>query len=73
VVATAALAALLLRYVRLPKLLGSASGTFAQWSSGATVANAAAGLPPLRVPAVLVEHTSHLCTCSQTPVEITHI
>jgi hypothetical protein len=73
VVADAALAALLLRSVRLPELLVSASGTFAQWSSGVAVANAAAGLPPLGVPAVLAEHASHLCACSQTSIEITHI
>jgi hypothetical protein len=37
------------------------------------VATAAAGLPPLGVPAVLAEHASHLCVCSQTSVETTHI
>jgi hypothetical protein len=37
------------------------------------VANAAAGLPPPGVPAALAEHASHLCACSQTSVEITHI
>jgi hypothetical protein len=37
---------------QLSGLLGSASGTFAQWSSVVAVANAAAGLPPLGVPAV---------------------
>jgi L-asparaginase II len=37
------------------------------------VANAAAELSPLGVPAVLAEHASHLCVCSQTTVEITHI
>jgi hypothetical protein len=73
VVATAAPAASLLRSDQLPGLLGSASRTFAQWSSGVTVANAAAGLPPLGVPAVLAKHASHICTCSQTSVEITHI
>jgi hypothetical protein len=36
------------------------------------VANAAAGLLPLGVPAVQAEHASHLCACSQTSVEITH-
>jgi hypothetical protein len=72
-VAAAALAALLLRSVRLPELLESASGTFAQWSSVVAVANAAPVLPPLGVPAVLAEHASHLCACSQTSVEITHI
>jgi hypothetical protein len=73
VVAAAALATLLLRSVRLPQLLESASRTFAQWSSGVAVANAAAGLPPLGVPTVQAEHASHLCACSQTSVEITHI
>jgi hypothetical protein len=73
VVAAAALAALLLGSNQLPGLLGFASGTFAQWSSGVEVANAAAGLPPLGVPAVLAEHASHLCACAQTSVEITHI
>jgi hypothetical protein len=37
------------------------------------VANAVAGLLPLGVPAVQAEHASHLCACSQTSVEITHI
>jgi hypothetical protein len=73
VVAAAAPAALLLRSDQLPGLLGSASRTFAQWSSGVAEANAAAGLPPLGVPAVLAEHASHLCACSQTSVETTHI
>jgi hypothetical protein len=36
------------------------------------VATAVAGLYPLGVPAVLAEHASHLCSCSQTSVEITH-
>jgi hypothetical protein len=40
---------------------------------GVAVANAAAELPPLGVPAVQAEHTSHLCAYSQTSVEITHI
>jgi hypothetical protein len=43
VVAAAALAASLLGSDQLPGLLGSASRTFAQWSSGVAVANAAAG------------------------------
>jgi hypothetical protein len=73
VVAAAALAASLLGSVQLLRLLGSASRTFAQWSSGVAVANAAAGLPPPGVPAVLAEHASHLCACSQTSIEITHI
>jgi hypothetical protein len=73
VVAAAALAALLLRSDQLLGLLRSASRTFAQWSSVVAVANAAAGLPPLGVSAVQAEHASHLCACSQTSVEITHI
>ena len=72
-VAAAAPAALLLGSVQLPKLLESASRTFAQWSSVVAVANATAELPPLGVPAVLAEHALHLCACSQTSVEITHI
>jgi hypothetical protein len=54
-------------------LLEFASGTFAQWSSGVAVANAAAVLPSLGVPTVLAEHASHVYTYSQTSVEITHI
>jgi hypothetical protein len=72
-VVAAAPAASLLESVQLLGLLESASRTFAQWSSGVAVANAAAGLPPLGVPAVLDEHASHLCACSQTSIEITHI
>jgi hypothetical protein len=72
-VVAAAPAASLLESVQLLGLLESASRTFAQWSSGVAVANAAAGLPPLGVPAVLAEHASHLCACSQTSIEITHI
>jgi hypothetical protein len=37
------------------------------------VVNAAARLLPLGVPAVQAEHALHLCACSQTSVEITHI
>jgi hypothetical protein len=37
------------------------------------VATAAAELPPLGVPAVQAERASHLCVCSKTSVEITHI
>jgi hypothetical protein len=55
------------------QLLGSESRTSARWSSGVAVANAAAGLLPLGVPVVQAEHASHLCACSQTSVEITHI
>ena len=73
VVAAAAPAASLLGSDQLLGLLESASGTFAQWSSWVAVANAAAGLPPLGVPAILAKHASHLCACSQTSVEIAHI
>ncbi len=73
VVVAAAPAAWLLMSDQLPGLLGSASRTFAQWSSGVAVANATAGLPPPRVPAVLAEHASYLYACSQTSIEITHI
>jgi hypothetical protein len=72
VVAAAAPAAWLLMSDQLPGLLGSASRTSAQWSSGVAVANAAVGLLPLGVPAVLAEHASHLCAYSQTSIEITH-
>jgi hypothetical protein len=73
VVAAAEPAASLLMSDQLLELPRSASRTFAQWSSGVAVANAAAELPPLGVPAALAEHASHLCACSQTSVEITHI
>jgi hypothetical protein len=73
VVAAAAPTASLLGSNQLLGLLESTSGTFAQWSSRVAVANAAAELPPLGVLAVLAEHASHLCACSQTSVEITHI
>jgi hypothetical protein len=73
VVAAAAPATSLLESDQLLGQLESASGTFAQWSSVVAVANATAVLPPLRVPAVLAEHALHLCACSQTSVEITHI
>jgi hypothetical protein len=53
-------------------LLGSASGTSAQWSSGVAVATTAELHLP-GVPTVLAEHALHLCACSQTNVEITHI
>jgi hypothetical protein len=72
-VAAATPAASLLESVQLLGLSESASRTFAQWSSVVAVANVAAGLPPLGVPAVLAEHASHLCACSQTSVEIAHI
>jgi L-asparaginase II len=73
VVAAVEPAASLLMSNQLPELLGSASRTSAQWSSGVAVANAAAELPSLGVPAALAKHASHLCACSQTSVEITHI
>jgi hypothetical protein len=73
VVAAAELAASLLMSDQLLELPGSASRTSAQWSSGVVVANAAAGLLLLGVPAAQAEHASHLCACSQTSVEITHI
>jgi hypothetical protein len=72
VVAAAAPAAWLLMSDQLPELLGSASRTSVQWSSGVAVANAAMGLPPLGVPAVLAKHASHLYAYSQTSVEIIH-
>jgi hypothetical protein len=73
VVAAAAPATSLLRSNQLPGLSGSASRTFAQWSSVVAVANAAAGLSPLGVSAVLAEHASHLCAYAHTSVEVTHI
>jgi hypothetical protein len=73
VVATATPAAWLVMSVQFPGLLGSASRTFARWSSVVAVANAAVGLLPLGVPAVQAEHALHLCACSQTSIEITHI
>jgi hypothetical protein len=72
-VAAAEPAATLLMSDQLPELPGSASRTSAEWSSGVAVANAATELPPLRMPTTLAEHASHLCACSQTFVEITHI
>jgi hypothetical protein len=73
VVAAAKPAASLLMSDQLPELPGSASRTSAQWSSGVAVANSTAELPPLGVPAALAVHSSHLCACSQTSVETTHI
>ena len=73
VVAAAKPAASSLMSDQLPELLRSASRTSTQWSSGVAVANAAADLPPLGVLAALAVHASHLCACSQTSVEITHI
>jgi poly(3-hydroxybutyrate) depolymerase len=71
-VAAAAPVASLLKSVQLLGLLESASRTFAQWSS-VVVVTAAVGLHPPGVPAVPAEHALHLCACSQTFVEITHI
>jgi hypothetical protein len=73
VVATAAPAASLLMSNQLPELPRSASRTSTQWSSVVVVTNAAAELPLPGVPAVQAKHASHLCACSQTSVEITHI
>jgi hypothetical protein len=70
-VVVAAPAASLLRSDQLLGLLGSASGTSAQWSSGVAVATAAE-LHLRGVPAVLAEHALHLGACSQTSVESTH-
>jgi hypothetical protein len=64
-------AALLLRSNQLLGLLGSASGTSAQWSSGVAVATAVELHLP-GVPAVPAEHALHLGTYSQTYVERTH-
>jgi hypothetical protein len=71
-VAAAAPAASLLRSDQLLGLLGSASGTSAQWSSGVAVATNAAELHPPGVPAVPAEHALHLCACSQTSIKSTH-
>jgi hypothetical protein len=69
----AAPVASLLESDQLPGLLVSALGTSAQWSSGVAVVTTAAELHLPGVPAVLAEHALHLCACSQTSVEITHI
>jgi hypothetical protein len=71
-VAAAAPASSLLRSDQLLGLLGSASGTSAQWSSGVVVATTTELHLP-RVPAVPAEHALHLGACSQTYIEITHI
>jgi hypothetical protein len=70
-VGVAAPAALLLKTNQWLGLLGFASGTSAQWSSGVAVATAAE-LPPLGVPSTPAEHVFHICACSQTSVESTH-
>ena len=71
-VAAAAPAASLLKSDQFLELLMSASGTSAQWSSGVAVATAAE-LPPPGVPVAPAEHVFHLCVCSQTSIESTHI
>jgi putative Ca2+/H+ antiporter (TMEM165/GDT1 family) len=70
-VVAAAHAALLLRFDQLLGILGSASGTSTQWSSGVAVATAAELHLP-GVPAATAEHALHLDTCSQTSIESTH-
>jgi hypothetical protein len=65
-------AALLLRSNQSLGLLGSASGTSAQWSSRVAVAIAAVELPPPGVSVAPAEHTFHLCARSQTYLESTH-
>jgi hypothetical protein len=72
-VVAAAPAALLLKSDQLLGLLVSTSGTSIQWSSWVAMATAAPELHLPGVPAVLAEHALHLCACSQTFVEITHI
>jgi hypothetical protein len=71
-VAAAAPIASLLKSRQSLGLLGFASGISVQWSSGVAVATGAE-LPPLGVPAAPAEHAFHLCACSQTSVESTHI
>jgi hypothetical protein len=73
VVTTAALATWLLMSDQLPGLLGSASRTSARWSSGWRWQMLLRGCFLLGYLAVQAEHASHLCVCSQTSVEITHI
>jgi hypothetical protein len=70
-VAVVAPAALLLKSDQFLGLLGFASRTSAQWSSGVVVATAAE-LPPPRVPAAPAKHAFHRYACSQTSVESTH-
>jgi hypothetical protein len=71
-VAAAAPATLLLGSDQLLGLLGSASGTSAQWSSGVAVATAAEMHLP-GVPTAPTEHALHICACFQTSIESTHI
>jgi hypothetical protein len=70
-VAVTAPATLLLKSGQLLGLLGFASGTSVQWSSGVAVANAAE-VPPLGVSATPAEHAFHLCAYFQTSVESIH-
>jgi hypothetical protein len=72
-VAAATPAASLLRSDQLPELPKFASQTSARLSSGVAVATTAIGLHAPRVPVVPTEHALHLCACSQTSVETTHI
>jgi hypothetical protein len=72
-VAAAVPAASLLRSDQSLGLLGSTSGTSAQWSSGVGVGVAtAAELHLPRVPTAPAKHAFHLSVCSQTSVESTH-
>jgi hypothetical protein len=71
-VTAAAPTALLLKSGQLLGLLGFASGTSAQWSSGVAVATAAE-LPPPGVLVAPAEHVFHPCVYSQTSIESTHI
>jgi hypothetical protein len=71
-VVAAAPTASLLRSDQSLGLLGFASGTSAQWSSGVAVATAAELHLP-RVPTTPAEHALHLGVCSQTSIESTHI
>jgi hypothetical protein len=64
-VAAATPAALLLKFGKLLGLLGFASGTSAQRSSGVVVATVAE-VPPPGVHAAPAEHVFHLCACFQT-------
>jgi hypothetical protein len=72
-VAAVAPAAFLLGSDQFLGLSEFASWTSAQLSLGVVVATAAAELPPPGVPTVPAEHALHLCVCSQTSVESTHI
>jgi hypothetical protein len=57
------------RWLELPE---SALGTSAQWTSGAGVAAAVAGVPhPTMLPAP-AEHVFLLCTCFLTSAECNH-